>query len=178
MKVNNEEQKINAPLKKEFNEYEIELTLKEGTSINILIRKKNDFYYYESSFNEKNLQNKFNTNDKINNIYKDIVKSIDNKEIKINENNNNLLLSLLMKDSYIELIIERSKKLLLTPKNELNQLKYHNKNKIKKKDIIIIFGFGFIIILNVILLSLVIIFYNKLKKNYNKINFLILIIII
>ncbi len=118
MSVNTEEQKINATsfLKKEFNEYEIELTLKEDISINILIRKKNDFYYYESSFNEKNLQNKFNTNDKINNIYKDIVKSIDNKEIKINENNNNLLLSFLMKDSYIELIIERSKKLLFSKK--------------------------------------------------------------
>ena len=128
MKVNTEEQKINTPLKKEFNEYEIELTLKEGTSINILIRKKNDLYYYESSFNEKNLQKKCNSNDKINNIYNDIVKSIDNKEIKINENNNNLLLSLLMKDSYIELIIEISIKILLSQINdELNQLKYNNK---------------------------------------------------
>ena len=118
MSVNTEEQKINATsfLKKEFNEYEIELTLKEDISINILIRKKNDFYYYESSFNEKNLQNKFNTNDKINNIYNDIVKLIDNKKIKINENNNNWLFSLLIKDSYIELIIERSKKLLFSKK--------------------------------------------------------------
>ena len=127
MSVNTEEQKINATsfLKKEFNEYEIELTLKEDTFINILIRKKNDLYYYESSFNEKNLQNKFNTNEKINNIYNEIVKSIDNKEIKINENNNNLLLSLLMKDLlYIELIIEISIKILLSQiKDELNQLK-------------------------------------------------------
>ena len=125
MLLNTEEIKLYFPtsLKKQFNAYEIELTLKKNISINILIRKKDDLYYYESSFSEKNLQNKLNTNDTINNIYKDIYSLIDDNKIKINENNNNLLLSLLMKDSYIELIIQISIKNLLSQINDkLNQL--------------------------------------------------------
>ncbi len=170
MLLNTEEIKLYFPtsLKKQFNAYEIELTLKKNISINILIRKKDDLYYYESSFSEKNLQNKLNTNDTINNIYKDIYSLIDDNKIKINENNNNLLLSLLMKDSYIELIIQISIKNLLSQINDkLNQLKCNNNNNNNNNNIkylIIIISFSFIMILNIILFSLVINLINKLKK--------------
>ena len=168
MLLNTEEIKLYFPtsLKKQFNAYEIELTLKKNISINILIRKKDDLYYYESSFSEKNLQNKLNTNDTINNIYKDIYSLIDDNKIKINENNNNLLLSLLMKDSYIELIIQISIKNLLSQINDkLNQLKCNNNNNNNNiKNLIIILSFSFIMILNIILFSLVINLINKLKK--------------
>ena len=167
MLLNTEEIKLYFPtsLKKQFNAYEIELTLKKNISIIILIRKKDDLYYYESSFSEKNLQNKLNTNDTINNIYKDIYSLIDDNKIKINENNNNLLLSLLMKDSYIELIIQISIKNLLSQINDkLNQLKCNNNNNNNIKNLIIIISFSFIMILNIILFSLVINLINKLKK--------------
>ena len=145
MSVNSEEKKLYKPssFKTQFNEYEIELTLKKDISINILIKKKNVLYYYESSFNKKNLQKKLNINDTINNIYQEICRLIDNKKFEINF----ILLSLLMNDSYIEFIIEISIKTLLSQINELNQLK-HNNYKIKIKDIIIIIIFIIVILLN------------------------------
>ena len=73
-------------IKKQFNEYQIELITNINSSLTIGI--KNDFYYYETNFNENYLQQLFNAN--INNIYNIINELIDNNEIKIEKNKNNL----------------------------------------------------------------------------------------
>ncbi len=144
-------------IKKQFNEYQIELITNINSSLTIGI--KNDFYYYETNFNENYLQQLFNAN--INNIYNIINELIDNNDIKIEKNKNNLKLILNYNDSNIELNIEISFKYIFETLNELN-------NKRKKKDIliVIIIMMILIIIFNILLFSL---FINNDKKGINKI---------
>ncbi len=54
---------IGVSFKKKYKDYEIELKINEETSLNILIKKNNDLYFYESNFNENYLQQKFNSNE-------------------------------------------------------------------------------------------------------------------
>ena len=94
--------------KKKVNEYEIELSINVDGCLNILI--KTDFYYYESNFNEKYLQQKLNSNESINNIYNNICDLIDKREIKIEKYQNNIKLIFEYNNLYGELIIEISLK--------------------------------------------------------------------
>ena len=149
--------------KKKVNEYEIELSINVDGCLNILI--KNDFYYYESNFNEKYLQQKLNSNESINNIYNNICDLIDKREIKIEKYQNNIKLIFEYNNLYGELIIEISLKNLFEKINKLNNF--------KKGDIIRRTIFIFIISLNIILFSLLITKNNKIKdieNNINKIN--------
>ncbi len=100
--------RIGVSYNKKYKDYEIELKINEETSLNILIKKNNDLYFYESNFNENYLQQKFNSNDSINNIYNDICDLIDKKDIEIEENKNNLKLILKYNYSNFILIIEKS----------------------------------------------------------------------
>ena len=144
--------------KKQYNEYQIQLITKINSSLNILIENKNDFYYYESNFNENYLQQIFNTNESINNIYNYLCSLIDNKEIKIEKNKNNLKLILNYNNSNIELIIEISFKYIFEKLNELN-------NKIKLKNILITI---------IIIMILIIIFISKRNTFIYFIYFLIM----
>ena len=84
---------IGVSIKKKYKEYEIELKINEETnSLNILIKKNNDINYYKSNFNENYLQQKLKSRESINNIYCNICDLINKKEIKNNENQNNLKL--------------------------------------------------------------------------------------
>ena len=146
--------------KKKVNEYEIELSINVDGYLNILI--KNDFYYYESNFNEKYLQQKLNSNESINNIYNNICDLIDKREIKIEKYNNNLKLILKYNNLYGELIIEISLKDLFVKINKLN--------KLEKGDIIRKTIFISIISLNIILFLLFISNKNKIKDIQDNIN--------
>ncbi len=55
--------RIGVSYNKKYKDYEIELKINEETSLNILIKKNNDLYFYESNFNENYLQQKFNSNE-------------------------------------------------------------------------------------------------------------------
>ena len=70
-------------IKKQYHEYQIELFTNSNSSLNILI--KNDFYYYESNFNEDSLKQIFNNSD-IQVIYNSINELINKNEIKIEKN--------------------------------------------------------------------------------------------
>ena len=146
--------------KKKVNEYEIELSINVDGCLNILI--KNDFYYYESNFNEKYLQQKLNSNESINNIYNNICDLIDKREIKIEKYKNNLKLILKYNNLYGELIIEISLKDLFVKINKLN--------KLEKGDIIRKTIFISIISLNIILFLLFISNKNKIKDIQDNIN--------
>ena len=148
--------------KRNFNEYEIELTLNEDRSLNILIQKNTDLYYYESNFSEKFFQQKFNSNDSINNFYNHFCNLIDKKEIKFEKYQNNLKLIFKYNNLYEELIIEISLKNLLKKINKLNKLE---KGDTIRKTIFII-----IIILNIVLFSLFITNNNKIKDINEKID--------
>ena len=87
-------------IKKQYHEYQIELFSNSNSSLNILI--KNDFYYYESNFNEDSLKQIFNNSD-IQVIYNSINELIDKNEIKIEKNKNNLKFILNYENSNIEL---------------------------------------------------------------------------
>ena len=144
-------------IKKEYNEYQIELIININSSLTIGI--KNGVYYYESNFDENFIQQQFNSN--INKIYNIINELIDKDEIKIEKNKDNLKLILNYNNSYKELNIEISFKYIFETLNELN-------NKIKIKDILIIIIIMMILIfvLNIFLFSL---FINNNKKAINKI---------
>ena len=99
---------IEVSIKKKYKEYEIELKINEETnSLNILIKKNNDINYYKSNFNEHYLQQKLKLRESINNIYCNICDLINKKEIKNNENQNNLKLEFKFNESYIELNREK-----------------------------------------------------------------------
>ncbi len=127
-------------IQKQYNGYEIKLT-NSNSSLNILIKNKNDFYCYKSNFDEFYLQEKFKSNISI----EDIRDLIDNKEFKIENNGNNL--KLILKN--IEFNIEIS---LFETLNELN-------NKIKTKDILIIIII--IIMTSIIILNIFSLFINN-----------------
>ena len=100
---------LNIPAKKrEINDYEIILTIK-NSSLNILVQKKNNSYYFESNFSESELQQKFKTTSTIDYICDEIYNIIDkNEDFLIEENKDNLKLIFTSNDSYIELIINIS----------------------------------------------------------------------
>jgi len=93
---------------KQYNEYEIELKIYENFSLNIIIKKNNDSSYYENNFSEAYLQQKFKTNEVINNIYNIICDLIEKKKVDIKINNNNLNFKLKYNDLYIRLILKTS----------------------------------------------------------------------
>jgi hypothetical protein len=43
-------------IEKQRNEYQIKAITNKNSSLNILVKKENDFYYYESNFNEDSLK--------------------------------------------------------------------------------------------------------------------------
>lgn len=83
--INNDHDSL-ISIRKNFNEYEIELTIKEDSCLNILI--KNDLCCYENNFNENYLQQKFKLNESINNIYNNMCDNI--KKLKLNDFKRNL----------------------------------------------------------------------------------------
>jgi len=154
--INNDHDSL-ISIRKNFNEYEIELTIKEDSCLNILI--KNDLCCYENNFNENYLQQKFKLNESINNIYNKICYFIDKKEIQIEIFKTYLKLIFKNNNSYITLNIEISSKYLLEQINEIN-------DKMKKKDILILV----IIILFLLILFNIILFSSFIINNKNKIN--------
>ncbi len=112
---------LNIPAKKrEINDYEIILTIK-NSSLNILVQKKNNSYYFESNFSESELQQKFKTTSTINYICDEIYNTIDkNEDFLIEENKYNLKLIFTSNDSYTELIINISFQQLYHLMDQLN----------------------------------------------------------
>ena len=153
---------LNIPTqKREVNDYEIQLTVK-NSSLNVLIQKKNDLYYYESNFNESELQKKFKTNFSINYIYNEICNIIDNKEdFFIEENKYNLKLIFTYNNSYTELIVNISLK-------QLSHLMAQLNNKTNFKDFAIISLLILVLFINVLFISIFIINNNNKIFNNNE----------
>ena len=158
---------LNIPTQKRVvNDYEIQLTVK-NSSLNVLIQKKNDLYYYESNFNESELQKKFKTNFSINYIYNEICNIIDNKEdFFIEENKYNLKLIFTYNNSYTELIVNISLK-------QLSHLMAQLNNKTNFKDFAIISLLILVLFINVLYLLLIIIIKYLIIMKMIRLNLLI-----
>ena len=86
-----------SPIKKpyNYNGYEIKYT-NDNSSLNIVIKNKNDFYCYEKNLKEYEIQQQFDIN------IKDICNLIDINQFDIKNNKNNVILILKnRKDRYI-----------------------------------------------------------------------------
>ena len=139
-------------IEKKRNEYLIKAITNNNSSLNILVKKENDFYWYESNFTEDYIQQVFDSKININ----DICNLIEQGEFDIEKNKNYLKLIFFYNQSKRKLNIEIS---LLELFNELN-------NKRKTKDLLIII----IIIMMILIFSLNIFLFSLFNKNNNKIN--------
>ena len=148
-------------IKKNFHNYEIELK-PERNGLNISILNRNNSFIYDSSFKEDFLNEKF-PNYTPNIICDYISELIDQNKVQITENKNNLILFLIDKDSFIELIFEISLKKLLEKIRDCNE-KIELMNKEKKIGLLlIILIFIFIILLSLIFIILHNNINNKIK---------------
>ena len=125
----------NQTIQKIFNQYQIKLT-SNMDYINILIQNNNTFNIYESKFNLEYLH-QFKLlmgNLAIDEMIEFINNSIDEKEIKIEENENNLkliLISIIKKYPNVKLILNK-KNIIEKLINEIEGMK--NENKLLKKN--------------------------------------------
>ena len=150
------------PQKKNINDYEITLTVKNSV-LNIYIQNINDFIYYESTFRENELQQKFNSNLTINYIFDDICNLIDKKKVQIEENKQNIKLIFSSNDLFTELIIDISLKKVY---ELIEQFNY----KTNIKDFTIISLLILVIFFNCFLLTEFIINNNSQENNIKLIN--------
>ena len=120
----------NESIEKIFTQYIIKLTLKVNL-INISIQKINSYIIYESNFNQEFFYyyKLLFSNLSLKEIMDFICELIEQKKIQIEENKNNLKLTLLYNiNSIVKLILKKKKEIIETLKNEIEYLKEENKH--------------------------------------------------
>ena len=120
----------NESIEKIFTQYIIKLTLKVNL-INISIQKINSYIIYESNFNQEFFYyyKLLFSNLSLKEIMDFICELIEQKKIQIEENKNNLKLTLLFNlNSIVKLILKKKKEIIETLKNEIEYLKEENKH--------------------------------------------------
>ncbi len=120
----------NESIEKIFTQYIIKLTLKANL-INISIQKINSYIIYESNFTQEFFYyyKLLFSNLTLKEIMELICELIEQKKIQIEENKNNLKLTLLFNpNSIVKLILKKKEKKIETLKNEIEYLKEENKN--------------------------------------------------
>ena len=119
----------NESIEKIFTQYIIKLTLKVNL-INISIQKINSYIIYESNFNQEFFYyyKLLFSNLSLKEIMDFICELIEQKKIQIEENKNNLKLTLLFNLNSIVKLILKKKEIIETLKNEIEYLKEENKH--------------------------------------------------